>query len=82
MYDSLMPFKDSGTLKAKTKREQEVGIELNNMWWEVAIDRVHPTTFCARLSLTQLKVLQRAHLSKCRNSGIHQDVEDKCRRCH
>ena len=56
-------------------------MEFEEDFWERAIDRVRNSSSCARLGLTQFKIVQRLHLSSSRLSKIYPDTEDICARC-
>ena len=58
----------------------ELGVTLTDDWWQEALDRVNSTSSCARLTLIQLKVLHRSHLTKVRLSKLF-DTSEVCDRC-
>lgn len=61
--------------------ENELQIKLSQELWSEALARVNSTTVCARLSLIQLKVLHRIHLTKARLHKLFPQTEDSCTRC-
>lgn len=82
IYNCLRSFKDSKTIKAKAKWEQELGTEISVESEEATTDRVQTTAMCVRLNLIQLKVLHRAHLSKSELSVISPQVPGIYSRYH
>lgn len=62
--------------------EVELGEEIPGGVWEVALQRVHKSSICAKHGLIQCKIIHRAHLTKVRLAKIHKDVDPSCDRCH
>lgn len=63
-----MGFQDSGIIKAETKWEQELGIDLNNVWWETQYVRPHPVLYSASYKSRSCKWLI------CPNPDVEDDV--------
>lgn len=81
-YNKLLSFDSSQTTKVKAAWEQELGLNLDDNWWAMALDKIHKSSTCARLTLIQFKVLYRVHFSKARLSRIYPSVIDSCDKCH
>ena len=81
IYRALLSFNTEQCSKSAAAWEQELGVEFEEDFWERAIDRVRNSSSCARLGLTQFKIVQRLHLSSSRLSKIYPDTEDICARC-
>lgn len=57
-YDGLL------TTRTKEAWERELGFVLDEHWWDAALNTIHRSSICARLTLIQFKVLLRCHFSK------------------
>ena len=79
-YTFISSLTVANTQQLKNKWERELNTELTDEWWADALCRVNSTTSCARLSLIQLKVVNRAHLSKARVAEIYPEANSKCDR--
>ena len=80
-YTLISSLTVSNTQRVRNKWERELNIELTDDLWANSLHRVNSTTSCARLSLIQLKVVHRAHLSKARIAEMYPDADSKCDRC-
>lgn len=81
IYQNTMSLNRDTVSKSKTRWEGELGMDLAEDWWEMALDRVNSSSSCARLCLIQLKILHRAHLSKSKLHEIYPDSDPNCDRC-
>lgn len=61
--------------------EKELGIQLQDPWWERAKLQVNSSSSCARLNLIQFKVLHRMHFSKAKLAKIFPGSSEACNRC-
>lgn len=82
IYNKLLNHDTSSITKVKAAWEGELGLELHDTWWDVALNKIHSSSTCARLTLIQFKVLYRVHFSKARLSQIFPTVTDSCDKCH
>lgn len=82
LYDVILCFGNHSNVKFKHAWEGELGIQIHDESWELAIGRIRSTTSCAHLGLIQFKVVYRAHFSKSRLSELYSEVDDKCDKCH
>ena len=82
IYQGTMSLNNDTLPKLKSKWEGELGMILAADWWTLALARVNSPSSCARLSLIQLKVFHRAHLSKSKLHEIYPDSDPQCDRCH
>lgn len=82
IYNHLMTLNAHTLSKTKSSWETELGSELTDEFWEVAVNRIYSSTSCARLGLIQFKVLHRVHFSKARLAEIYPNVDNRCDRCN
>jgi len=82
VYDKLLSYDSSPATKVKVNWERELGLNLEDNWWDVALNKIYTSSTCARLTLIQFKVLFRIHFSKAQLSQIYPTVTDSCDRCH
>ena len=64
MYNKLLSYDNLPSTKFKTAWEQELGLNLEDSYWELALDKIHKSSSCARLTLIQFKVIFRVHFPK------------------
>lgn len=71
-YLNLPPHIDHPSCAIRTKEswEHEMGMTLDNDWWDCALNTIHKTSISARLTLVQFKVIFRYHYSKTKLSKI------------
>lgn len=71
------------SLKAiKDLWELELGVDIPEDTWKIALKNVHKSSICAKHGLTQCKIIHRAHLTKVRLAKMYKDVDPTCDRCH
>lgn len=56
-------------------RETELGEEIPEETWEVALKRVHKSSICAKHGLVMCKILHRDHWTKVRLAKMYKDVD-------
>lgn len=56
-------------------------VDLEEETWESALLRVNNSTFCAKLTIIQFKILHRIHYSKARLAKIFPNIDASCERC-
>uniref|UniRef100_A0A672IKH9 Reverse transcriptase domain-containing protein n=1 Tax=Salarias fasciatus TaxID=181472 RepID=A0A672IKH9_SALFA len=81
IYVNIQAFNSNMTTKIKEAWENELGLTLDNHWWDSVLQHIHKSTICARLTLIQFKVLFRCHYSKTRLAKIFPSTLDICDRC-
>lgn len=81
IYSSIQSFDDHLTTSTRETWERELGLVFDEHWWESALQVIHKTSICARLTLIQFKVVFRCHYSKTRLAQIFQNTADVCDRC-
>lgn len=62
-------------------REQDLGKEITQDFWEDILFRVHSSSISAGHALVQCKVLHRTHWWKLTRSKIYPDADPVCDRC-
>jgi hypothetical protein len=68
-------------LPLKTRWEKDLGEELWDDTWESVLHRVHSSSFSARHSLIQFKVVHHIHWSGDKLWRIFSDFDSTCVRC-
>lgn len=81
LFDLISSSNVSSLVRIRDSWEKELGFNLTDEWWKEALIRVNSTSSCARLSLTQFKVLHKIHFTKNRLSRLYPDTNDICDRC-
>uniref|UniRef100_A0A0S7EYH1 LIN1 n=2 Tax=Poeciliopsis prolifica TaxID=188132 RepID=A0A0S7EYH1_9TELE len=81
IYSFILKLRVDSSVKIRNAWEKELGIQLTQDSWDVAIGRIRSSSSCARLSLIQFKVVHRIHFSKSRLSQIYPDMVDVCDKC-
>lgn len=81
VYTMLLSSSTSSLSCLKMTWENELQIKLSDELWSEALARVNSTTLCARLSLIQLKVFHRIHLTKAKLHKLFPETDDSCIRC-
>lgn len=64
LYNLLSPFSDLTVNKSRADWEAELQMNFSDTLWEKALAAVNTSSSCARLTVTQFKVLFRLHSSK------------------
>uniref|UniRef100_A0A671WYB0 Reverse transcriptase domain-containing protein n=1 Tax=Sparus aurata TaxID=8175 RepID=A0A671WYB0_SPAAU len=81
IYSSIQLYDDRLITNTKETWERELGLIFDEHWWESALQVIHKTSICARLTLMQFKVVFRCHYSKTRLAQIFPNTADVCDRC-
>jgi len=81
LYTGILQANPSPQITAKQGWEKELGIQLQDPWWERAKLRVNSSSSCACLNLIQFKVLHRMHFSKAKLAKIFPGSSEACNRC-
>lgn len=81
LYTGILQANPSPQITAKQGWEKELGIQLQDPWWERAKLQVNSSSSCAHLNLIQFKVLHRMHFSKAKLAKTFPGSSEACNRC-
>ncbi len=81
IYSHIMDSCNHSISHIREQWENDLGIQLSDEEWDMALTRVHSSSVRSRRALIQFKVLHRLHFSKARLARIFQNVDPLCDRC-
>uniref|UniRef100_A0A8C7ZH32 Reverse transcriptase domain-containing protein n=1 Tax=Oryzias sinensis TaxID=183150 RepID=A0A8C7ZH32_9TELE len=82
LYNKLSHLNGHSTLQhLREAWQEELGINISEEQWDLALGSIHTTSICARHGLIQFKIIHRLHWTRLRLSKIFPDVDPLCIRC-
>lgn len=82
LYQMIQSVNTTTLDHIKEQWQEELGVEILDVNWHYAIERIHSSSICIRHGLMQFKILHRVHLSRARLAKIYPNTDATCLRCH